>query len=46
MHWLSYDIEIDGRNTFIVIVNLNYLAYVEKPTPKHRCFYVLTKQTY
>jgi hypothetical protein len=29
MHWVGYDIGIVGRNTFVVTVQVNYLAYVE-----------------
>jgi hypothetical protein len=36
MHWPGYDIGIlgkVGRNTFVVTVKVNYLAYVEATTP-------------
>jgi hypothetical protein len=37
MHWLGYDIGIVekvGRNTFVVTAQVNYLAYVQRNTPK------------
>jgi hypothetical protein len=38
MHWLKYDIGIVGKvgkNTFVVTVKVNCLAYVEPTLPKH-----------
>jgi hypothetical protein len=45
MHWLGYDIGIVGKNTLVVTVMVNYLAYVETNTPKYRVFYIFTRNT-
>jgi hypothetical protein len=49
MNWLGYDIGIvgkDGKNTFVVTVEVNYLACVETTTLKCRVSCVLTSETY
>jgi hypothetical protein len=49
MHWPEYDTGIVGKvrkNTSVVTVQVNYLAYVEATTPKYRGLCVLTRQTY
>jgi hypothetical protein len=52
MHSLRYDIGIVGkvgRNTFVVVVWVNYLPYAETDTPKYRVFCgltVLTRKTH
>jgi hypothetical protein len=41
MHWFGNDIEIVakvGRNSFVVTVKVNFLAYVETNVPKYRVF--------
>jgi hypothetical protein len=45
LHWLGYDIGIVGSNTFVAILQVNYLAFVETITPKYRVFCVLTVTT-
>jgi hypothetical protein len=47
MHWIGYDIAIVGkvgRSTFVVTVQVHYLAYVEANTPKYRVFCVFTRK--
>jgi hypothetical protein len=44
MHWLGYDIGIVRKNTSVVTVQVNYLAYVETYS-KYRVFCVLTRKT-
>jgi hypothetical protein len=34
-----------GKNTFVVTVEVNYLACVETTTPKHRIFCFCTRKT-
>jgi hypothetical protein len=48
MPWLGYVIGIVGvgRNIFVVTVQVNYLAYVERNTPKYSVFFILTRETY
>jgi hypothetical protein len=49
VHWLGYDVEIIwkvGRNTFVVAVKVNYLAYVETNTADYRVFCIHTRKTY
>jgi hypothetical protein len=45
----AWDWEIVGKvekNTFVVTVQVNYLAYVETYSPKYRVFCILIRQTY
>jgi hypothetical protein len=49
MHWIQYDIIIVGKvrkNTFVVPVKVNCLAYVETTTPKYTVFYIFIRKTY
>jgi hypothetical protein len=46
MDWLGYDIGMVWKDTFVVTVQVNYLAYVVMNTPKYRVFCVLTKKIY
>jgi hypothetical protein len=49
MHRLGYDIGMVGmvrRNTFVMTVKVNYLAYVETATSRYGVFCLLTRQPY
>jgi hypothetical protein len=49
MHWLRYDIGMDGkvgRNTFVLTEQVNYLAYVETNTLKYRVFCILKENLF